>query len=189
MHIVLIDNFDSFTFNIVQAYQQLGVTVKVVRNHATLQQIEALNPNLLVIGPGPGNPKGAGICRTCIQRGFPVFGICLGHQIIGDVFGASIVRAPYPIHGKTSRILHKGEGVFKELPQGFLVTRYHSLVICPHKLPEELSLTAWTEEGVIMGICHRYLPIAGVQFHPESIATEGGLQLLSNSLYLKTKHR
>jgi anthranilate synthase component II len=184
MKIVLIDNFDSFTYNITQAYQHLGENIQVVRNHVDLNQIIEIGPDLLIIGPGPGRPKNAGISKDLVLLGIPLFGICLGHQVIGEVFGASVVRASQVMHGKSSRIFHNASGVFKNLPQGFVATRYHSLVIAPQSLPLSLEITAWTQSGEIMGISHRKLPIKGVQFHPESIASEEGLHLLRNSLLL-----
>ncbi len=184
--ILLIDNFDSFTHNIVHAYQQLGVKVIVRRNHAmTIATINQLAPDLIVIGPGPGYPNRAGISLAAIglgEKGISIFGICLGHQAIGEFFGAKIVQAKRPLHGKTSPIFHSEEEPFTGLPQGFAATRYHSLLIEPLSLPSCLQVTAWTKEGEIMGIKHRHFPIAGVQFHPESIATEMGLDLLKNTV-------
>ncbi len=185
--IILIDNFDSFTYNIVQAYQQLGEEVKVFRNQAiSLEEIKMLNPKLLVIGPGPGNPKTAGISTTAVslaEAGIPLFGICLGHQAIGDYFGAAVVRAGKAIHGKVYPIFHNGQGLFSGLPQPLKATRYHSLIVT--SLPEPLEITAWSETEEIMAIRHKTLPIQGVQFHPESAASEHGLQLLQNSLNLR----
>ena len=158
-----------------------------MRNHAaTAEQIKKLCPRLLVIGPGPGHPKNAGISKECItlaSYGIPVFGICLGHQAIGEVFGGHVVRASKVMHGKTSQIFHKGKGIFTTLPQGFAATRYHSLVLDLNTLPETLEMTAWTKEKEVMGISHRHLPIQGVQFHPESIVSEEGLHLLKNTLH------
>jgi anthranilate synthase/aminodeoxychorismate synthase-like glutamine amidotransferase len=180
--ILIVDNYDSFTYNIAQAYQLLGERVVVVRNTVGLADILGYRPSLIVIGPGPGKPQGAGISKACIELGLPVFGICLGHQAIGEVFGGQIVRAAAPMHGKTSPIYHANLGVFVGLQQGFLAARYHSLVIEHQSLTEELSVTAWTSNHEIMGIAHKELPIQGVQFHPESIASQFGLQLLKNSL-------
>lgn len=184
--IILIDNFDSFTYNIVQAYQKLGAEVTVIRNHlTTLDDMRSRHPHLVVIGPGPGRPEGAGISRQCValaHEGIPVFGICLGHQAIGEVFGAQLIRAPQAVHGKTSPINHLGEGVFTGLPQGFLATRYHSLILERSSLPPNLKVTAWAAEDEVMGIRHASLPLEGVQFHPESAASEYGLSLLANSL-------
>ncbi len=184
--ILLIDNFDSFTYNIVQAYQQLGCEVRVVRNHViSPDQILEMHPRLLVIGPGPGSPKTAGISLDCVhlaQKGIPILGICLGHQAIGEAYGAQIVRASHAIHGKSSPVFHKQLGVFKGLCQGFKAVRYHSLVIDPATVPEELEVTAWTAEGEVMGIRHCSLPIEGVQFHPESVASQVGKKFFINSL-------
>lgn len=189
--LVLIDNYDSFTYNIVHAYQDLGQEVKVVRNSAIdVKRLETLSPSLLVIGPGPGEPKGAGISKQAVElakKGIPIVGICLGHQVIGEVFGADVIRAPQVMHGKTSAIYHTNNHLFQNLSQGFLATRYHSLIVDEKTLPEELVKTAWTEGGEIMGISHRHLPIHGVQFHPESIASEYGSQLLENTLELKVR--
>ena len=186
--IILIDNFDSFTYNIVQAYQKLGEVVEVVRNQAIrIEQIQEKRPRLLIIGPGPGTPKNAGISKECISlslQGIPLFGICLGHQAIGEYFGGQVVRAKRAMHGKISPIFHKNSGVFTGLSQGFAATRYHSLVLEPNSLPGDLEVTAWTGEHEVMGIGHRTLPIQGVQFHPESIASEEGLSLLKNSFLL-----
>lgn len=184
MLIVFIDNFDSFTFNIVQAFQTLGHRVHVVRNHAVkAEEILEMNPSLLVLGPGPGNPKSAGNCKACVSAAagkMPLFGICLGLQTIGEVFGGNVIRAERVMHGKISAIYHTNEGLFRGMPQGFRATRYHSLILDRNTLPEELEVTAWTEQEEIMGVRHRSFPIAGVQFHPESIMTEEGLKLLEN---------
>jgi len=186
--ILLIENFDSFTYNIVQAYQQLGEEVKVVHNDTvTKEQIFDMNPSLLVLGPGPGNPKTAGISLSCVslaEKGIPIFGICLGHQTIAEAYGGNIIRAPQPIHGKVFPIFHSYTGLFTGMPQGLSVTRYHSLIIEPISLPNVLEITAWTQSGEIMGIRHKSLPIAGVQFHPDSAASEGSMQLFQNSLNL-----
>ena len=184
--ILLIDNFDSFTYNIVQAYQQLGCEVIVARNHMiSIQQILKMQPRLLVIGPGPGNPRTAGISLDCVhlaKKGISIFGICLGHQVIGEACGAQIKRASCAIHGKTSPILHTQTGVFKDLSPGFKAVRYHSLVIDPTTMPQELKVTAWTKEGEVMGIAHCSLPLQGVQFHPDSVASEEGEKVFLNSL-------
>ena len=184
--ILLIDNFDSFTYNIVQAYQQLGREVKVARNHMiTPELILKMQPHLLVIGPGPGNPKSAGVsldCARLAEKGISIFGICLGHQAIGEAYGAQVIRSDKAIHGKTSPIFHSGIGTFKGINQGFAAVRYHSLVIDPTSVPQELEITAWTAEGDVMGICHRHLPIEGVQFHPDSIGSEDGEKFFINSL-------
>lgn len=187
--ILLIDNFDSFTYNIAQAYETLGEEVVVKRNHTvTIEQVEALAPDLLVIGPGPGRPSEAGISYKAVQlgrRGIPVFGVCLGHQAIGEAFGATLQRAENAMHGKVAPILHDGEDLFQEIPQGFLAARYHSLVLSSVSLPSDLQVTAWSRQGEVMGLKHRLFPIWGVQFHPDSIATEYGLKIFENTL-LKT---
>jgi anthranilate synthase component 2 len=185
MDLLLIDNYDSFTFNIVQAYQRLGASIDVARNNRIEpEEILARRPRLLIIGPGPGNPQGAGISKVCVLIGLPVFGICLGHQAIAEAFGATIVRAPQAMHGKVSSIYHNCKGVFSGLPQGFFAVRYHSLIIYKGSLPASLEVTAWTQEGEIMGIRHKELRIEGVQFHPESVASQAGIDLLRNSLLL-----
>lgn len=187
--LLMIDNYDSFTYNLVQYVMELGSEVKVVRNDAiTLAEIEALNPSHLVISPGPGKPAEAGISLDVIRRfggKIPLLGVCLGHQSLAEVFGGTIVRAPMLMHGKTSPIHHEGEGVFEGLPRPFEATRYHSLIVERDSLPDCLEVTAWTEDGLIMGLRHKTLPrLQGVQFHPESIMTEGGHDLLRN--FLKT---
>ena len=182
--LLVIDNYDSFTFNLVNYFQKLAQTVSVARNdEITLDDIQQLNPSHIIISPGPGNPDDAGISLACIQQfsgKIPILGVCLGHQAIGQAFGASIIPAQKIMHGKTSAIFHRGEGVFKNMPNPFKATRYHSLAIDRKTLPHDFVLTAWTEDQEIMGIKHRILPIEGVQFHPEAILTEQGLQLLSN---------
>lgn len=188
--LLLIDNYDSFTYNLYQYFCQLGAEVQVVRNdQLTLTMIEQMAPEQLVISPGPCTPDEAGISLAAIRHfagKLPILGVCLGHQAMAQSFGASIVRARQVMHGKTSRIVHDGRGVFRQLNQPLTVTRYHSLVIDPASLPDCFSVTAWTErDGVqdeIMGIRHRSLPLEGVQFHPESILSEQGLQLLENFL-------
>lgn len=184
--ILLIDNFDSFTFNLVQALGGLGAELKVVRNDAlTVAQAEALRPERIVISPGPCTPHEAGISLDII-RAFagrvPLLGVCLGHQCIGQVFGGRVVRAPVPVHGKTAAVEHTGQGLFQGMPQPFLAARYHSLVVDRATLPECLEVTAW-HEGLIMGMRHRELPgLEGVQFHPESFLTQDGKRLLGNFL-------
>ena len=184
--ILLIDNFDSFTYNIVQAYQQLGCEVIVARNHMiSIQEILKMQPRLLVIGPGPGNPRASGVSLDCVQlakKGISIFGICLGHQVIGEAYGAQVIRASRAIHGKTSPILHAERGVFKGLSPEFKAVRYHSLVIDPTTVPHTLEVTAWTKEGEVMGVAHRSLPLQGVQFHPDSVASEQGEKIFINSL-------
>ena len=185
--LLMIDNYDSFTYNLVQYFGELGAEVQVYRNDAiTLEEIEALTPSHLVISPGPGTPAEAGISRDAIRRfggRIPLLGVCLGHQSIGEVFGGEVVRAPMLMHGKTSPIHHADQGVFQGLPQPFEATRYHSLIVARESLPECLEVTAWTEDGLIMGLRHKTLPrLQGVQFHPESIMTVAGHDLLKNFL-------
>jgi len=186
--IVVIDNYDSFTYNLVQYLAELGgAEVKVFRNdQITIPEIQALQPDGVVISPGPGRPEEAGISLTLIAEmgsSIPLLGVCLGHQSIGQVFGGKIVSAPTLMHGKTSEIYHRGIGVFQGLPMPFTATRYHSLVIENNSCPEVLEITAWTEDGTIMGVRHRQYPhLQGVQFHPESILTTVGPALLRNFL-------
>ena len=189
--LLMLDNYDSFTFNLVQYLQTLGAEVKVVRNdELSLAQIEALQPERIMISPGPGTPDDAGVSQQVIRElgpRIPVFGVCLGHQALGQVYGGEVVRARTIMHGKTTRIRHTGRGVFAGLPDGYEATRYHSLVVKRDTLPECLEITAWTEgdDGgfdEIMGLRHREFPVEGVQFHPESILTEHGHALLKNFL-------
>ncbi len=189
--ILMIDNYDSFTFNLVQYLQMLGAEVRVERNDAlTVEQIEALAPERIVISPGPCTPNEAGVSMAVIERlgaRVPILGVCLGHQAIGQVFGGKVVRAGRIMHGKTSAIRHEGKGVFAGLPDGYEATRYHSLVVERTSLPDCLEVTAWTENEdgsfeEIMGLRHREHPVQGVQFHPESILTEHGHALLKNFL-------
>ncbi|WP_108445941.1 anthranilate synthase component II [Halomonas denitrificans] len=191
MSVLMIDNYDSFTFNVVQYLGELGAEVETHRNDAiTLDEIEALAPSHLVISPGPCTPDQAGISMAAIRRfagRIPVLGICLGHQAIGQVYGGRVVRAPQVMHGKTSRIRHLGQGVFEGLEEPLEVTRYHSLVVEREGLPDCLEVTAWCDEddvtpGLIMGLRHRELDVEGVQFHPESILTRQGHELLANFL-------
>jgi len=187
--ILLVDNYDSFTWNLVHYLGGLGADVDVRRNDTlTVDEAMALRPEAIVISPGPCTPSDAGICCDLIERaandGVPVFGVCLGHQAIGQVFGGDVVRAPIPIHGKTSDITHKGEGVFRGINGPFKATRYHSLVVKQETLPPSLNVTATSEDGLIMGLSHRDLPVHGVQFHPESIASEHGKTILKNFLDL-----
>jgi anthranilate synthase component 2 len=187
----MIDNYDSFTYNIVQYLGELKASVKVVRNdEITVEDIATLKPERIVISPGPCSPSEAGISIATIERyagKIPILGVCLGHQSIGQAFGGDVVRAKKVMHGKTSMIYHKGEGVFKNIPSPFRATRYHSLVIKQETLPACLEITAWTqnEDGSIdeiMGVRHKEMKVEGVQFHPESILTEHGHQLLQNFL-------
>jgi anthranilate synthase/aminodeoxychorismate synthase-like glutamine amidotransferase len=184
--ILMIDNYDSFTYNLVQYLGELGVDVWVYRNdQITVAEIERLAPEKIVISPGPCTPTEAGIsCEVIRQfaRRVPILGVCLGHQCIGEVFGGEIVRAPALFHGKTSMIYHDGKTIFRGLPRPFEATRYHSLVIRRETLPDCLELSAETDDGVIMGVRHRGLLVEGVQFHPESILTREGKQLLANFL-------
>ena len=186
--ILMIDNYDSFTYNLVQYLGELGQTLLVYRNdRLTLAQIKRLKPDRIVISPGPGAPKDAGISNDVIREfgsQVPILGVCLGHQCIGQVFGGSVRRNWRLMHGKTSPIRHDGKGLFQGLPNPFEATRYHSLVVDSKKFPSVLKVTAKTREGEIMGLRHRTLAIYGVQFHPESILTEVGKQLLRNFLKL-----
>ena len=194
--LLLIDNYDSFTYNLVQYLGELGAEVAVHRNDAiALADIDALAPAGIVLSPGPCTPNEAGICLDVV-RAFgprtPLLGICLGHQCIGQAFGGAVVRARQVMHGKTSLIQHQGDGVFTGLPASFQATRYHSLVVARDSLPDCLELTAWTERGgavdEVMGLRHQHYPVEGVQFHPESIFTPVGHDLLRNFLALKTQH-
>ena len=184
--ILVIDNYDSFTYNLVQYLGELGAEVVVRRNDAvTVSEIEALAPQGVLISPGPGRPEEAGVSLEIIERlgsRTPIFGVCLGHQSIAQSFGASIVRAERLMHGRTSEIIHTGEGVFKGLPSPLTATRYHSLIVKRDTIPEELAISAWTDEQEVMGLRHLELPIEGVQFHPESFLTEHGHQLIRNWL-------
>jgi anthranilate synthase component 2 len=184
--LLLIDNYDSFTYNLVHYLGELGADTDVRRNDAlTVDEALALRPDGIVISPGPRDPDQAGICMDLIQAAagrIPIFGVCLGHQAIGQVFGGRIVRAPTPMHGKISAVHHHGGGVLAGLPDHFEATRYHSLTIAPDSMPDSLEATAWTEDGVIMALRHKTLPIHGVQFHPESIASQFGHKILQNFL-------
>ena len=186
--IVLIDNYDSFTFNLVHFLGDLGARCEVWRNDKlTVEQAMARTPEAIVLSPGPCTPNEAGICLDLIAAAagkIPLLGVCLGHQAIGQAFGGKVVRGPVPMHGKQSRISHTGTDIFEGMPAGFLATRYHSLVVERDSLPAVLVPTAWTEDGLIMGMRHRALPLFGVQFHPESIVTEHGHKLLGNFLAL-----
>jgi anthranilate synthase component II len=184
--LLMIDNYDSFTYNLVQYLGELGEDVEVYRNdEITLDEIARRQPARIVISPGPCTPNEAGISVPLIERfagAMPILGVCLGHQSIGQAFGGRIVHARQLMHGKTSAIHHDGRGVFRELPDGFTATRYHSLVIERVSLPECLEVSAWTDDGEIMGVRHKALAVEGVQFHPESILTEHGHKLLKNFL-------
>ena len=184
--VLVIDNYDSFTWNLVQEMGELGAQLEVRRNDdVTVDKIRRLGPDGIVISPGPGRPEHAGVTCAVIRElggAIPLFGVCLGHQAIGHVFGGSIVRAPSIMHGKTSEVFHHHDGVFAGLPSPITATRYHSLVIDPLSLPDVLAVTATTSDGIIMGVRHHTLEIEGVQFHPESVLTKDGLTLLGNFL-------
>jgi anthranilate synthase/aminodeoxychorismate synthase-like glutamine amidotransferase len=184
----MIDNYDSFTYNLVQYLGELGEKLVVKRNdEITARGVKRLAPSSIVISPGPGRPSDAGVSLELIQQfagKVPILGVCLGHQCIGQVYGGQVVRAKRPMHGKTSQIHHKPGGLFKGLPQPFEATRYHSLIVKRETLPAELEMTAWTSEKEVMGLAHRRLPVYGVQFHPESILTSAGKDLLRNFLSL-----
>ncbi|MEO5375773.1 MAG: aminodeoxychorismate/anthranilate synthase component II [Alphaproteobacteria bacterium] len=185
---LLIDNYDSFTYNLWHYLGEAGVEVEVRRNDAlTAEQALAMGPRGIVISPGPCDPDRAGICLELIRQAagrVPLLGVCLGHQSIGQAFGGRVVRAPVPMHGKVSAIRHIGTGVFAGLPSPFKATRYHSLIVERESLPDALEVTAETDDGLIMGLAHRTLPIHGVQFHPESIASEHGHALIDNFIAL-----
>ncbi|MCB8879606.1 aminodeoxychorismate/anthranilate synthase component II [Acidisoma cellulosilytica] len=184
--ILLIDNYDSFTFNLVQFFGDLGAECEVWRNDAlSVADVMAKQPEAIVLSPGPCTPNEAGICLDVIQAAagkIPLFGVCLGHQAIGQAFGGQVLRAPAPMHGKISPVTHANSDIFEGLPSPFNATRYHSLIVERETLPEVLVPTAFTEDGLIMGLRHRSLPVFGVQFHPESIASEHGHKILSNFL-------
>ena len=184
--LLLIDNYDSFTYNLFHYLGELGADVRVVRNdEISADEALALKPQGIVLSPGPCTPNEAGICLDVIKKAagnMPILGVCLGHQAIGQVYGGSIVRAPEPMHGKLSRVHHSGKSVFRGLNNDFLATRYHSLTIDPPSMPASLEVTATSEDGVIQGVMHKSHPVHGVQFHPESIASENGHALLNNFL-------
>jgi len=190
--LLMLDNYDSFTFNIVQYLAQLGEEVKVVRNDEIgVADIAALRPDRIVVSPGPCSPEEAGISVAAIKEyagKIPLLGVCLGHQSIGAAFGGKVVRSVSLMHGKTSPIHHDGKELFSGLPNPFNATRYHSLVVERASLPDCLEVTAWVDNGEIMGLRHRELPVWGVQFHPESILTEGGMELLDNFIKLSKQH-
>ena len=186
MHILLLDNYDSFTYNLYQYLCELGATVEVHRNdEIEVDEVRERAPDKIVISPGPATPNEAGISLPLIRElgiEIPILGVCLGHQAIGAAFGGRVIRAPLPMHGKLSAITHRNGGVFAGLPTPFVATRYHSLIVERDTLPDALEITAWTDDGLIMGLRHRTLPIEGVQFHPESYTTDHGKQLLRNFL-------
>lgn len=186
--ILLIDNYDSFVHNLARYFQRLGQVTQVVRNDAiTVDEVSELRPSAIVISPGPCDPTSAGISLAVVARlhaTFPMLGICLGHQTIGAAFGGEVVRAAEPRHGRTSAVYHDGMGLFQSLPQPFTACRYHSLVVASKPWPAPLVPTAWTRDGQVMALRHRDFPVYGVQFHPESILTEGGFQILGNFLRL-----
>ncbi|KAB2860395.1 MAG: aminodeoxychorismate/anthranilate synthase component II [Anaerolineae bacterium] len=183
--ILVIDNYDSFTYNLVQLLGSLGADLKVIRNDAlTLSEVSALNPSRIVISPGPGDPNDGGISLDVISQlgqHIPIFGVCLGHQCIGQAYGGRVIRAPRLMHGKTSQIYHRNQKLFTGVPSPFVATRYHSLIV-EEPLPDCLSVTAFTEEGEVMALRHKEYPVVGVQFHPESILTTYGVRILQNFL-------
>lgn len=187
--VLMIDNYDSFTFNLVQYLGMLGEKIKVKRNDkVTLEEIEKLKPKKIVISPGPGKPSDAGISRQIIKnfyKNIPILGVCLGHQCIGDVFGAEIINSGTVYHGKTSLIFHDGRTIFNSIANPFEAARYHSLIIKKNTLPGDFDISAWTEDGIIMGIRHKKYTLEGVQFHPESFLTPDGLKILKNFIELE----
>ena len=191
--ILVIDNYDSFTYNLVHYLNELGAETRVYRNDdLSAAAAIALKPDAVLLSPGPCTPDDAGICLDLLRQApeaLPILGVCLGHQSIGQAFSGRVVRAKALMHGKTSAIHHSGKGLFRDLPDPFTATRYHSLAVDGGSLPDVLEITAWTDDGEIMGLQHRSRPIHGVQFHPESIATEGGHKLLGNFLELAARAR
>ncbi len=190
--ILVIDNYDSFTYNLVQLLASAGADPVVVRNDVeSVDQLLARRPDGILLSPGPGRPEEAGVCLPLLARRprLPIFGVCLGHQALGASFGAEVGRAPVLMHGKTSEIRHRGEGLFAGLPNPFAATRYHSLEVRESTLPPELEAVAWAEDGIVMALRHRELPYWGVQFHPESVLTLAGPQLVANFLALAAAHR
>jgi anthranilate synthase/aminodeoxychorismate synthase-like glutamine amidotransferase len=187
MKILMIDNFDSFTYNLVQYLGEMQIDIEVFRNNAiNLQKIQAINPDAIVISPGPGRPENAGICLSLIREYagvFPILGVCLGHQAIAQAFEGMVVEAEELMHGKTSNIYHEEEELYKDLPNPFQAARYHSLIVDKNSLPGCFKVNAKTESGLIMGITHQEWPLWGVQFHPESFLTAGGKQLLTNFIH------
>ena len=186
--LLMIDNYDSFTYNLVQYFGELGQSLQVYRNNKiSIAEIEKMQPERIVISPGPCTPREAGISIDVIKHfagTMPILGVCLGHQSIGEAFGGDVIRAPYLMHGKTSLIHHDNKTLFAGLPNPFVATRYHSLIIKRETLPSVLEVTAWTDDGIIMGVRHKQFKVEGVQFHPESILTNAGKDLLSNFLKL-----
>lgn len=186
--ILIIDNYDSFTYNLVHIVAAETDDYKVIRNDAmTVEEVREMNPDKILISPGPGRPEDAGITEKLVRElgsEIPILGVCLGHQAIGNVFGAEVVHAPTLMHGKTSEIFHDCKSVFEGVKDGFTATRYHSLVLAPDTIPNELEITATTDDGVIMGVRHRSFPIEGIQFHPESILTTEGPKIVKNWLKL-----
>ncbi len=183
--LILIDNYDSFTWNLVQYLGDMGVEAKVIRNDkASVEDILGLRPSRIVISPGPSDPDHAGICLPLIEAAgkaeLPLLGVCLGHQAIGQAFGGKVIRAPKPMHGRIDHVTHNGKGIFKDIPSPYQITRYHSLIVERSSLPASLEATAETPDGLIMGLSHKTLPIHGIQYHPESIETEHGHALLKN---------
>ncbi len=187
--ILVLDNYDSFTYNLVQLFGRIVRDIVVRRNNeVSVEVIEEMRPTGIIISPGPGRPESAGVTIDVIRRlgsAIPVFGVCLGHQAIGAAYGGEVVHAPSLMHGRTSLIRHRRVGIFAGVPDPFVATRYHSLVLSPDRLPAELEITAWTDDGVIMGVRHRTHPVEGVQFHPESILTEQGERLIRNWMEAK----
>lgn len=186
--LLMIDNYDSFTYNLVQYFGELGQELQVYRNNKiTIAEIEQMKPDRIVISPGPCTPKEAGVSIDVIKHfagKLPILGVCLGHQSMGEAFGGDVIRAPYLMHGKTSQIHHDNKTIFAGLPNPFIATRYHSLIIKRETLPPVLEISAWTEDGIIMGVRHKEFKVEGVQFHPESILTNVGKDLLRNFLKL-----
>ncbi|CUS77317.1 anthranilate synthase, component II [Candidatus Kryptobacter tengchongensis] len=187
--ILIIDNYDSFTYNLVQYIGEIGVEMEVARNDAiTIDEIKQIKPDAIVISPGPCTPYEAGISIEVIRqfhKSTPILGVCLGHQAIGVAFGGKVIKAPTIMHGKVSKIYHNNSSIFSGLPNPFKATRYHSLIVDRNTLPDSLEITAWTEDGIIMGLKHKEFPTFGVQFHPESIMTEFGKEILKNFIYRK----
>ncbi|MHB1377203.1 MAG: anthranilate synthase component II [Candidatus Humimicrobiaceae bacterium] len=182
--ILMIDNYDSFTYNLVQYLGILGENIKVRRNdRITLNEIEEMSPQRIVISPGPGRPEDAGISKDLVKyfyKKIPILGVCLGHQCIGEVFGGQIINSGIVLHGKTSKVFHDGKSIFKEIKNPFTAARYHSLIINKDTVPIDFDVSAWTEDGVIMGIRHKKYKLEGIQFHPESFLTPSGLKILKN---------